>query len=334
MPKNSDDYALVVGINDYPKYHSLQGAIEDALDFAKWLRDEPDGGGLEDVHEVLSQPNPIRPIQEDIDDAMDKIFAKIGDRQARRFYFYFSGHGLAHVRLGSNLCLASWSYLHRNAALDSEEYLNLLLESGKFKEVIMFLDCCRVRLVNARGLPSTLGFAKPAAQSGRARAFVGYASERQKEAFEAAPDNGLSIRRGHFTRALLGALHGGAANYNGGVTADDLKSYLEREVPRIAAKHSQEQAPDISNGLLANPEPVFGSAQATMIDVEINVRAGRKGPILLEGPDLKEVRKGDPPPRSWALKLPLGLYMLRDLDAGDQQPVRIVAQEGGLHVSF
>jgi len=30
MPVNPNDYALVVGVNDYPSYRSLKGAIKDA----------------------------------------------------------------------------------------------------------------------------------------------------------------------------------------------------------------------------------------------------------------------------------------------------------------
>ena len=62
MAEHPDHYALVVGIDDYPQFRSLQGAKEDARQFAAWLRDTDTGGGLpeQNVKLLLSEPDPAR----------------------------------------------------------------------------------------------------------------------------------------------------------------------------------------------------------------------------------------------------------------------------------
>ncbi|KAA3624791.1 MAG: hypothetical protein DWQ02_22625, partial [Bacteroidetes bacterium] len=43
MPIQPNDFALVIGIDDYPDFRSLNGAINDAEDFAHWLMDHDSG---------------------------------------------------------------------------------------------------------------------------------------------------------------------------------------------------------------------------------------------------------------------------------------------------
>jgi hypothetical protein len=75
-----NDYALVIGLGDYPKYKKLLGSREDAADFHKWLC-EPDGGALDPSHAFLVQsftePS-LGPVQEQVDDALDAIATQSG----------------------------------------------------------------------------------------------------------------------------------------------------------------------------------------------------------------------------------------------------------------
>lgn len=340
MLQNDADYALVVGINHYPGFRNLNGAIEDAQDFARWLYEDADGGGLpqQNCKLVFSQPNPLRPIQDEIDDALSEIFHAIGGNRGRRFYLYFSGHGLGQSNLGADLCLARWSFEFRRAALDSLDYLKLLLGSGKFDEVAFFLDCCRVRQINASGLPSALGFARPDDVAGHGRQFIGYATEFQNSAYEAAVSDTTADApavRGHFTRALMNGLRGGAALSTGGVPADRLKQYLETETPRIAAANKQTQVPEIINGLGTNPQAMFGNFKGVAErNVTITIKATRQGPIVLEGPDLSEIRRGPSSSSPWMILLGKGWHALRDLSNSDQLSFRVGSEGEVTSVQF
>src|SRR5215213_438392 len=102
MPEQENDYAVVIGLNDYPQFGSqgrpLAGAIADAQRFTDWLCDTDTGGGLPAANckKILSVPDPLGPNKLVIDLALGSV---ITDARAagggRRLYFYFSGHGQA-----------------------------------------------------------------------------------------------------------------------------------------------------------------------------------------------------------------------------------------------
>src|SRR5262245_35036303 len=89
------DFALVVGVDDYPRFRSLRGARRDAERFYEWVT-AAGGGAVNAEHARLirSQPEPAAPLQHQIDDALLELM-EAADRQrgGRRLYFYFSGHG-------------------------------------------------------------------------------------------------------------------------------------------------------------------------------------------------------------------------------------------------
>ena len=344
MATNLNDYALVIGINDYPSFRGLQGALEDARSFAAWLADTATGGGVPAAQSrtVYSSPTPTRPIQDDIDDELETLLklAKTAGG-GRRCYLYFSGHGLSQNKFSTDLCLARWSESRRNLALDSQDYLKVILDSGRFTEVVFLMDCCRVRKVNARGLPCTVGFPKPADGAGKARTFIANASEVFNPAFEAAVEAATGsppVVRGHFTQALLEALRGGAAAPGGGVSASGLKAYLERETPRIARDHDHEQHSEVDNGLLAAPEPIFGSAPppdpGRLAAVTIRFRPDRTAEVVLEGPDLAEIRRGPAGSGPWTLQLGPGQHVLTDQATGEERSVKVRPGTEVLDVEF
>jgi hypothetical protein len=341
MPLHPNHYALVVGIDHYPKFRSLKGARDDADRFAQWLRNEAAGGGLaaENVKVVLSEEDPARPIQDNIDEALEEILERTGSDKGGRLYIYFSGHGLAYRNVGADLCLAKWSMKRRNLALDSLDYLNLVAGSGNFREIAFFMDCCRVRIPNARGMPTTLGFARPEAEAAESRTFVAYATLFLNAAFEAATapgsghDDGIPGYHGHFTRALMAGLSGGAARPAGGVPASALKQYLEAETPRIAAEYGHNQTPEVINGFPSESEPIFGSA-LPRVNLEIRFRENRTGMMVLEGPNTRVVRQGDAATGPWRLNLGGGLHVLRDAGSGEEKVIRFRPEEGVQHVDF
>jgi hypothetical protein len=319
MATQPRDYALVIGIDDYPEFRNLSGARGDADDFAKWLTDTEIGGGLPDTNceLVVSKSNPLVPFQHDVDVALRNVWQLARKSGGRRFYFYFSGHGLSPSSDAHFLCLAGWSEIFRYLALDSNEYLKLIVESGLFSEVAVFLDCCRVRIPGTGGLRPTLGWPIPAASAGQTRKFVAAGTEFQNKAFEAElagatplPLEGPLIR-GHFTRALLCGLWGDAAERQGGVKASQLKKRLEELTFTFANEHGQDQKSEVMNGFVG--EPLFGNALPRESGIaEVRFQPSRAGKIELIGPDAEVVKAGDAATGPWRLVLSRGAHILRE----------------------
>jgi hypothetical protein len=235
MTHAPDDYALVIGVNDYPKWNkgakSLKGSVKDAQDFRNWLVDK-NGGGLlpENVKLLVSTDNPPGPRQHVIDDAFREIREQSEGKTRRRFYFYFSGHG--HSRAGSwqqqSLCLANWSPIDAGAALHLESYIKASVGCLKFSEGVFFLDCCRVRAVVPLGQQSELECGDPDARN-RYTAIL-FGSDQYESTFEGEVNEEL---RGYFTAGLLTVLKQGT------IELGDLLERLRIIVPNLAKPKDQ-----------------------------------------------------------------------------------------------
>jgi hypothetical protein len=328
MPEQANDYAVVIGLNDYPQFGSqgrpLAGAIADAERFTDWLCDTDTGGGLPAANckKILSVPEPLGPNKLVIDLALGSV---ITDARAagggRRLYFYFSGHGQARSAHDVALCLCHWSPLFRYAALSSAQYKDMFLKCSPFKEVVILLDCCRIRSIDATGGESEIGCAIPVDDSGSKRFMLGFATEFQNAAMEAEVDDAVGeegpVVRGHFTEALVAGLRGGAAQPGGGVRSGELKRYLELNVPRIAKDHEHVQNAQVIADFPVDDQPVFGSALPEA-NFSIEFSPQRQGEMVLEGPDLEEIRREDASTGPWRLTLSKGRYLLRDVARGEQ----------------
>jgi hypothetical protein len=344
MPEQANDYAVVIGLNDYPQFGSqgrpLLGAIEDAERFAGWLTDKDTGGGLpgDNCKKILSVADPLGPNKLVIDLALGSVItAARAAGGGRRLYFYFSGHGQAKSPHDVALCLCHWSPLFRYAALSAGLYKDMFLKCSPFKEVVILLDCCRIRSIDATGTESEIGCAIPVDDSGSKRFMLGFATEFQNAAMEAQIDPGVGdegpIVRGHFTEALIAALKGGAARPGGGVPAGALKSYLELNVPRIAKDHEHVQNAQVIADFPANAEPVFGSALPEA-NFRIEFSPARQGEIVLEGPDLEVVNRGDASTGPWSLTLGKGRYRLSEIGSGQELDIRFQPSEEVTVVTF
>ncbi len=343
MAIEPQDYALVIGLNDYPRFGAagrpLTGAIEDAQSVAVWLQDADTGGGLPNGHcrLVVSTPEPLQPDRRVIDEALEAIWndAKVGG--GRRMYFYFSGHGQAKSPSDVALCLCHWSSTFRYAALSSHGYRDFLMSCTPFTEIVILLDCCRVRSIDATGSSTELSCPIAVEDAGAKRVFVAHAAEFQSAAYEAAVDPNAGeegpVARGHFTQALLAGLRGGAARPAGGVTARDLKRYLENEVPRIAKAHEHSQVARVDHDFPEDAQPIFGAA-VPAANFQIDFSPVRHGAIRLEDGVLRVVREGDASTGPWDVQLSSGLHRITELATGAHLDIRFVPEDGVTHVSF
>jgi uncharacterized caspase-like protein len=333
MAVHANHFALVVGIDHYPLFRALNGARKDAEDFHTWLV-APDGGGVPSANAelVLSTLNPLQPDHRDIDDALERLLAVSRAGGHERFYLYFSGHGLGRSSIGVDLCLSPWSKMRRAMALDSMKYLELVMGSGYYSEVVFLLDCCRVREVRSAALPPTIELAVPGAGAPQCRSFIGYATEYMNAAYEAETGTSPGDVRGHFTRALMEALKGGAAEATGGVRASKLKEYLEVHTPRLAQASNHQQKPEVVNGLDAGDDPLFGSAQplvqAPGFAVRITFKATRTGEVVVEDGQLRELKRGDASTGPWRLPVTgRTMLMVRQPSTHERADIRIEGNE-------
>ncbi|MFN0036599.1 MAG: caspase family protein [Saprospiraceae bacterium] len=207
------DYALVIGLNDYPEFMPLAGPITDAEKFFAWVSKE-DGGGVPQANcrLIRSAAEPDKapsPLQYEVDRAIFAFIKQIKqttEQKARRFYFYFAGHGLGLSTEGIGLCLPDWSKDFRQSALLSNDYLTAIQKYGLFEEIFFFLDCCRVSDVGGGSQIATFHPILPSDDSGATQTCIAAAAEYQGKAFEGVVSAAGVEIRGFFTTALLEAL--------------------------------------------------------------------------------------------------------------------------------
>src|SRR3954464_3118 len=233
------DLAVVIGIEDYPRFRSLRGATEDAQKFHRWLCDA-DGGGIasENALLILSDPVALTPGQDQIDEALCTLLNKAhAFGGARRLYFYFNGHGATNAGEPDDvaLLLTRWSSSLARMALSTERYSGVLCRMGLFEDDVVF-GCGGQSLSVAAlgGAPTITPRWTPRCST---RLFVAHAAQAGSSAFE-LPDHGAW--HGVFTRCLLSILQRSPR-----VLANELKDLLEREV-EASGVH---QRATISNGL-------------------------------------------------------------------------------------
>jgi hypothetical protein len=316
------DFGLVIGVDHYPRFRSLRGAVTDATRFHDWLCEDR-GGGLapERAWLVQSRPDPIAPMQDEVDDKLlELVTAADAIGGGRRLYFHFSGHGAGSPGESDDvaLLLAKWSQSLARLALSTDKYRGALGELGLFEEIVVSLDCCRTTAERAIGLPPTITF-QP--QTGRCptRMFIAYATEPDRSAFEVADHE---LWQGVFTRCLLAILRSSPR----GITAADLKRALEYEV----ALHGQRA--HVVNGL---PDDSRFGRERIAPNLVITFEQARDRVRLRDGRRLvvaeREVAPAADTGHPWELSIEAGLYKLEDsagkavmFDHGGEAVTRVV----------
>ena len=245
------NYAVVVGINHYTPpenkgLRSLQGAIHDATEFYNWVTTN---GGVpkENCHLILStfdSENP-KPIKKQVDDALiaiNKAVVANDNRDADRLYYYFAGHGLAVDldKYNNGMCMADWTEWSRDSsALSSKSYERKFLNEGLFKEVVIFLDCCRNKKYNfnPEGGPAIVR----SGPNNNTKYLIGFGTQSGNEAFEniKCPEP-----RGVFTKVLLEGLNGSAEREGNRITTASLIDYVTIKLPAEAQEAGFSQEPE------------------------------------------------------------------------------------------
>jgi len=256
----ANDYAIVVGISKYPALGDLDGPEADARDFHDWLLD-PNGGNVakDNVTLLLSSDYPPAPAQlkakpqmADIEAVFDGYYVK-GKEEATvgdRLYLYFAGHGFAPSLEDAALLMANAARGMTGYHLAGRKYANWFRQAAFFKEVVLFMDCCResYQLSAPREVPyEKLNGDKPATP------YFAFATQWARATREGPwGDNGTT--RGIFTLALLAGLRGGAAkDANGQITGEALESFVFNFVRKKFTEWDEKQPSAAED----HPDPEF-----------------------------------------------------------------------------
>ena len=290
MGKN--DWAIVVGIESYfdsASFPPLAGPVNDAKEFFKWVT-SPSGGRVPKGQVKLMLPSNFpqpfatigaaMPTTGAIVSAFDHLKSlaeenvqRIGElRSGDRLYVFFAGHGfapdLADRLTGLVTADASAEKGKLNHIIGSV-MADWFLEASYFKEIFLFVDCCRLIL------PGTQPFVSPyatlrAADFDENVRFYAYGARVTKDSREWAPD-GRNFR-GVFTMTLLNGLTGSAydADNPKDITAESLYTYLhlnfknfmapdDRDNPRIPKRPQidYEILPDVRRVIVSSPRQDF-----------------------------------------------------------------------------
>lgn len=251
-----DDFALVVGINDYPRLsedrtpNDLSGPGPDALAVTNFLVNDigvpcanvrcliSSGEGTcsvaEDRFERRYVPSKPRPTNSDIESCLETHIGAADDivggpqRLGRRLWIYLAGHGATPAANLGDLVLFSADA--RGATLPKHfhatAWANYLALLPPFDEIVLWMDCCSTiafAFVPVTPPQRTLEFrAAPALRS-----FV-MASGAGRQAFEAPDAQG--VVRGIFTSRLLDGLRRDAGvDDDGWVTSKTLYNFLAND---------------------------------------------------------------------------------------------------------
>jgi Caspase domain len=238
-----NDYAVVVGINNYPAFDPLEGPVKDAKAFRNWLVEH---GNVppENIREVYSTDfeshNVPTALTQPAIDAVNAKFRQLADltrnnfqklpRVGRRLYIYLAGHGIT-PRVTSNN-LDSAALLMANADLGSTglhlagpAYAEWFRQSHAFEEIVLFMDCCRNVADDIEQAPVPFTPVRGGDPT-KVKTLNVLATQWDAPSFE-QPLGSPPEPRGVFTYALLEVLKSGAGKDNGKLTALGLKGALQ-----------------------------------------------------------------------------------------------------------
>lgn len=335
--RNPLHFALVVGISRYPGgYSSLQGPVNDAEAFARWVT-SPSGGGVPGDNDHLAcclTPATdgmtllnARPTKGSIDTklwwlrgralaAYEKLpeDKRAEERKKSRLYIYMAGHGIMPSG-GRAALLDATAEPTRRTNLELSRYGCWFERDGTFAEVCIFADCCRNYEVLAR--PRGPDFDEPAELGVRVFNLVGYATTAGELAREENarfdPEIPPDERRGYFSRALIEALDGKAASPKTGYVTDaTLRTYVDDQVKKRTAnrpayqRQAIEMKPDPSHPMTFGPRHRPWQHHSVLISFP----PGFRGDVDLVAPDGSLIR-GRASDGQWRVMLYDGIWMVQ-----------------------
>lgn len=235
-----DDYAVVIGIENYADLPAATYAERDATAVRNFIR----AMGVPERNIVLMTGSRATKsgLEKTIEDWLpNNVSAK------SRVYFYYSGHGAPDAKSGGAYLLPSDGdpqYLSRTGYPLKQLYFQL--GQLKAKSVLVALDSCFSgaggRSVLAKGTRPLVGKIDMSVQP------EGKVSVISASAGDQISGSNDEAGYGLFTYNLLQGLNGGAKNSQGEVTLKSLYSYLKPHVQDDARRSNRDQTPQLQSG--------------------------------------------------------------------------------------
>lgn len=343
------DYAIVVGISQYPHLTSLLGPERDADDFYVWLK-ATDGGDVPapNITRIVSSAFKDDPAYENgtptaelIETAFWNLVSKgrkEGGRLGRRLYIYFSGHGISPERSYDDAAL-----LTANARsglgyhIMGGMYANAIKMEGFFEEVLLFMDCCRDAQLTLSIRPPPWTWSDTQRGS-LARSCYAYATRYGLKAREKPflgdqlvdPGTPGAEWRGVFTVALLEALKGHKVNAAGEVTTETVREHVENRLLHLLTDDEYVPPKFVAPDPITIVAPKNGPRTSPTVEVEFAIVAAH--PVDLVGPSALVIETFVSGARA-VRQLPPGLYLLREQVTNRQAGIPVLGG-GRINVDF
>lgn len=259
-------WALIIGISNYTHAEPLAYAATDAQSFAAFLK-SPRGGGLSDDHvfTLLEEAASRTGILYELEQMWDRVL------DGHTIYVYIAGHGVVHPRRPIAYFVPSDGDVHSlNATsisfLGLQEQLNVGFMNAR--ERILITDMCHSGTLEESGNLINEWMAKRFGTEAGGNNFLNLMASGPNEPSWELDDFG----HGAFTYALLQALNGQGMDGEQ-VTAKDLVSYVEAEVPKYTASQQNPVAnegfdPNYTLSYLDRPGPSTVKEEDTFLRLE------------------------------------------------------------------
>jgi hypothetical protein len=236
--------ALIVGIDHYTTIKPLRGAVNDARAVAELLKTNDDG--TTNFEHVKLRPD----VQHR--HILRAMLIRLFNRNVETALFYFAGHGTITDRGGY---LITPDFRHYDEGISMDEILSIANQS-RIRNKIIIVDCC---YGGNMGNPAIIG----GSTSILAEGVSILTSCRNNELAVESGGNGV------FTRLLIDALKGGAADVRGRITPGSVYAYIDQSLDQ------KEQRPLFKSNVsrfiqLRNARPPVSPDTLKMLSVYFN----------------------------------------------------------------
>jgi hypothetical protein len=237
------DMAVVIGIDNYDQndaFPPLEGPRKDAKAFITWLKTEYGDKPR------LSDKQIFRQLKEATTSDITRLCTRVitearsraGDQEQAepgRLYIFVAGHGYG-SSIKDSMLYTSEASEYIPASFDLVRLADAFRYSGLFRDIILFVDCCRhMKRFPAPALPMNLPEAQEAATHFYCLGSI-FGDPTIERQFGSSNHGVFSL---HLLRALKG-VEGNAIDHQGRVTAVTLMRHLLRKLE--------------SNGLASRPD--------------------------------------------------------------------------------